>query len=145
MTKAILATIGILAVGAGWLLMRNWPIRVIEHVYQVDGATSDQEWAEKDHGIREHLARLGDDGSRPRPVDHLTIFRTREAANEYARFVGNRGYTVSPSTVDPTRVEFRRVAAIKSGSFDQELKALRAKAKDLGGGYDGWGCTPSRG
>lgn len=92
-----------------------------------------------DELVRIELRKLGDNCTKPRPVDHLAYFKTMDSTQAFMDYVILRGYTLS-STNHEFGVGFVKDSPVIGVAFDQELKVLRSKIKELKGDYDGWGC-----
>jgi hypothetical protein len=98
----------------------------------------------KDVLLLDRLAELGDDGSAVRQVDHFAFLPSFDAACEFANFADANGYVVDPEF--RVQGEAHEVAFTHEGPVDLEsirprIVALRRKAAELGGEYDGWGCN----
>lgn len=99
-----------------------------------------------DMNVISQLLEHGDDISIPRKIDHLSIFETKSSAKSYEVWARSAGYEVSSfyskgllkkkycvETHNMTAVTVYAVNAHSLGHF--------RKAKELGGVYDGWGCS----
>lgn len=96
--------------------------------------------AEADERMRDTLREQGDDGTRSRMVDHIAYFNSQEEAETFVAFLREHGYE-SEEPDDEFSVSFTRESSVVGDEFESELSALRSKAYELGGQYDGWGCT----
>lgn len=93
----------------------------------------------RDDVLRDMLKQHGDDGTKPRVVDHFAIFKTQHEAAAYMTYVLGLGFTVVESESEDC-VSFTKESAVVGEQFDNEILAISMKAVELNGEYDGWGC-----
>jgi hypothetical protein len=99
-----------------------------------------------DMQVIQQLLEHGDDIHAPRLVDHLSIFPSKNAAEDYADWAKQAGYELDPIRKEGSLfkkrffVESHNVTAV--GVYDINPHSLGhfRKALELGGTYDGWGC-----
>ena len=89
------------------------------------------------------LEEHGDNLEVPREIDHNFIFKNREQAERLSKTLEERGFMVSTSTRGFFKKSFdllaqRIDAPLQLDPITFELKEL---ADELGGEYDGWGCS----
>ena len=89
--------------------------------------------------MRAILQDQGDDGTKPRLVNHLAYFNTSEDAASFSEYIKAEGYTLEKSP-EQDAVAFSLVSPVSGDSFDQAIQLLKEKADELDGQYDGWGC-----
>jgi hypothetical protein len=89
------------------------------------------------------LAEYGDDGQTPRTIDHNIIFTDKSASKEFENIATAMGFSVSVKrqgifnrTYDVLLQKTDSPVALDPVTMD-----LKNRAKQLGGEYDGWGCT----
>ncbi len=97
--------------------------------------------------VLEHLAALGDNHVRARPVDHFCAFPAHTNAKAFAKAVLAAGFEpllIDPSAQsDPVRrfeVRVRHVDAVSIEAITAVTLRLRGLAGDHFGAYDTWGC-----
>jgi hypothetical protein len=93
-----------------------------------------------DDAVRAVLLSHGDDGTKSRLVDHLANFETQHEAAAYMTFVQGLGFTLDQAN-EEFSVAFTKESSVVGQEFDDELAKLYAKAEELNGHYDGWGCS----
>ena len=136
--------------------MREFPA----YKYETD-ARADQEWrtyfdflypSEIDYQrimnrrVRQHLKKNGDNASNERTIDHLALLPNPAAQAAFAGYVQAEGFVVESAPDEPNAdgqfsVEFSRVD--QAARIDEIVVPLFRKVTELGGIYDGWGCSVS--
>jgi regulator of RNase E activity RraB len=96
-----------------------------------------------DDTIRMTLRQNGDNGTKPRVVEHLAYFKTMDATQAFMEWVMANGYTLDNSNHE-FGVKFVKECVVAGQTFDSELAMLRSKVKGMKGEYDGWGCPVTR-
>jgi len=97
-----------------------------------------------DRRVCEQLREHGDDLSIPREIDHRVYFSDKSAVKQYAAFLVENGFIeIKKGKIKPFGgqkfIDFKRVGAPEDVS--DIVYDLSAKATELGGEYDGWGCA----
>ena len=92
-----------------------------------------------DEAVRIELRKLGDSGAKPRDVDHQAYFKTMDSTQKFMDFVISKGFTLTGGNHE-FGVGFVKESPVIGTAFEQDLKMIRAKVKELKGDYDGWGC-----
>jgi len=90
--------------------------------------------------MRSILSDQGDDGAKPRLVNHVAYFNTDEDAEAFSEFVKGEGYKVEESP-EVDAVGFSMVSPVSGEAFHEAVQLLKDKADELKGQYDGWGCS----
>lgn len=90
--------------------------------------------------MRHVLEQQGDNGTAPRKVDHLAYFASESDLERFSQYVTEKGYTVLDPP-DEDAIAFSKDSSVVGCEFEKEIADLRAKANELDGQYDGWGCT----
>lgn len=104
---------------------------------------TDDDWQViKDLGVLEALKERGDDGSASRPINHWAYFPSPEAAEQFSQWATEKGYTLVGSRAADEElricVKFEHTGTVQLEEITSHTIALRRKASDLGGDYDGW-------
>lgn len=95
----------------------------------------------KDLKVIEALEKHGDDGSASRLVHHWAFFPTDDAAQQFCRWIKEHGYFVDgDDATDDGRisVQFSHEGSVRLQDLTSHTVALRRKAEELEGEYDGW-------
>ena len=88
-----------------------------------------------------------DDIHAPRLVDHVSVFQSKQAAKAYAEWAVEAGYQLDPIRKEgglfkrTFLVETHNVTAVGVSDINPHSLGHFRKALELGGEYDGWGCT----
>jgi hypothetical protein len=95
----------------------------------------------KDLEVIEALEKHGDDGTASRRIDHWAYFPSQPAAEKFAQWARQRGYAVEGG--DATNdgqfcVRFGHEGTFRLEDITSHTIALRRRANELGGDYDGW-------
>jgi hypothetical protein len=112
--------------------------------YWQDLFPSEAEWQLiQDMKVVRHLEENGDSLAQSRRVDHWAYFDSAEARDAFAEWVVAQGYQIGkdclPSEKSPQHgVQFFHSCAPRPFAINEHTAALRAKAAELGGDYDGW-------
>lgn len=93
--------------------------------------------------VRAALSRQGDNGSKPRQVDHLAYFKTMDSTQAFMQWVMDNGYTICPHNHE-FGIKFCKESPIIGIAFDNDLATIKNKVKSLKGEYDGWGCPVTK-
>jgi hypothetical protein len=137
--------------------MRGFPVYKYE-----TGAREDRDWrtyfeflhpSEADRQrimnrrVRQQLEKQGDNASNEREIDHLAFLPTPKAQAAFAGYVQAEGFAVESAPDEPNAngqfsVEFSRIDQL--ARIDEIVVPLFRKVAELGGVYDGWGCSVSR-
>ena len=93
--------------------------------------------------VIEALARSGDDGSETRKVDHWVYFDTKASATDFVTWAESDRFTEDAEYSHPTDdgrycVRLYHHGTVKIGDISSHTIALRRKAEEYGGDYDGW-------
>lgn len=103
---------------------------------------SEDDWQViKDVGVIEVLGKHGDDGTASRQIDHWAYFPSQDAAEEFCQWAQEKGYELDSSDkVDNEKVyvRFKHIGTVKLADITSHTIALRRRASELGGDYDGW-------
>jgi hypothetical protein len=103
----------------------------------------------QDLRVLDAIAKRGDDGSSPRHIDHWAYFAVGDAAEQFLRWIQERGYSsgiIDTADDGKFRVRFAHKGTLELSDITSHSMALRRKASELGGDYDGWEtsvCKPS--
>ncbi len=94
--------------------------------------------------VCEQLQKTGDDLSVRRQIDHQAFFADRTALDVFAAHVRAEGFAIAQTLKpEPGRAEwalgFHRIDP--PAAIDDLVLPLVAKLQELGGDYDGWGCS----
>jgi hypothetical protein len=112
--------------------------------YHDDLYPTDDDWRViKDLQVIESLERYGDDGSEPRRVDHWIYFEDKLSSVDFVIWAESARFTIdsehSYSTDDGEYcVRLFHHGTVKIGDISSHTIALRRKAAEHGGVYDGW-------
>ena len=103
---------------------------------------TDDDWQViKDLRVIEALGKEGDDGTASRCIDHWAFFTSLPSAEQFSQWAQERGYN-SPATdiADDGRfrVRFSHDGSVRLPDITSHTIALRRRASELGGDYDGW-------
>lgn len=82
---------------------------------------------------------LGDDLGAERPVDHVVVLPTEQAADEAATGLRVAGFTVTPES-DGVSLSATRTHAVDILSVEAAMVDVFRVIAPLGGEYDGWGA-----
>jgi hypothetical protein len=103
---------------------------------------TDDDWQViQDLRVIETLEKEGDDGSASRCIDHWAYFPSYPAAQEFSEWAKGQGYGSSSTEVTDDskfRVRFSHEGSVRLDDITSHTIALRRKASELGGDYDGW-------
>ena len=88
------------------------------------------------------LEENGDDLELPREIDHTVIFKNRKKANDFAKIVEEKGFTVgiSSSGIFSKTYDLLVQKIDPPARLDPITFELQELAEGLEGSYDGWGC-----
>lgn len=105
--------------------------------------TEDDRQVIQDMLVIENLEKHGDDGSAPRKVDHWVYFQDEESAKIFVSWAISDRFTFEPDYSCGTDdgkycVRLSHVGTIKLGDISSHTIALRRKAAECKGDYDGW-------
>lgn len=91
--------------------------------------------------VLDALAERGDAHEIPREIDHFAYFPDAGSAETFARWVEGEGFVgITIEANDGQHgVQFKRVDS--AGEIDSVTIPLFNRAAELGGDYDGWGCS----
>jgi hypothetical protein len=129
----------------------------IEHDEKHDGYwqqlfPTDDDWQViQDLHVIEVLERDGDDGSASRCIDHWAYFPSRSTAEQFSHWAREQRYAIaSTNATDDGKfcVRFSHEGTVRLPDITSHTIALRRKASEFGGEYDGWEtpvCKPSTG
>lgn len=92
------------------------------------------------------LAEHGDDPTIPRKVDHFAHFPNPQARRTFAREVAAQGFEIGEEEEADDGdlrfgLTFHAVSTVELSTIDRTTTPLFLRAEELGGQYDGWGCT----
>jgi len=95
----------------------------------------------QDLRVLQSVEEHGDDGTASRHIEHWAHFPTQEIAEQFAHWAQARRYGLD--TIDTTddgkhRVRFAHDGTLRLAEITSHTIALRRKASELGGEYDGW-------
>jgi hypothetical protein len=103
---------------------------------------TDDDWQViKDLGVIETLHKHGDDGTTSRSVDHWAYFPSQVSAEQFSQWAQRRGYALDSSdATDDGKfcVRLRHNGTVLLADITSHTIALRRRASELGGDYDGW-------
>lgn len=103
--------------------------------------TDDDRQVINDLKVLEQLREHNDDGSASRRVDHWVYFPTSVREEEFCAWLTEHGYENvkrDPTKDGQTRVCFSHEGTLELTAITSHTIALRRKASELGGDYDGW-------
>lgn len=97
----------------------------------------------KDQQVIEELNRHGDDGTAVRKVDHWIYFDDKEKLRNFLKWANSDRFTYEPENSHKTDdgrfcVRLFHEGTIRLADITSHTIALRRKAEELGGKYDGW-------
>ncbi|HLP84852.1 MAG TPA: DUF695 domain-containing protein [Phycisphaerales bacterium] len=96
-----------------------------------------------DKSVLDQLEEAGDDMSTPRPIEHLAILPSKEAAAKFVEWLREEGFelTDGPAKHEGAwHVEFSQTCAPDIDEIYDQTSAAAQMADELGGEYDGWQC-----
>ena len=103
---------------------------------------TDDDWQViQDLRVIETLEKEGDDGSASRCIDHLAYFPSYPAAQEFSEWAKGQGYgsfSIEGADDNKFRVRFSHEGSVRLDDISSHTIALRRKASELEGDYDGW-------
>ncbi|WP_319521649.1 DUF695 domain-containing protein [uncultured Desulfosarcina sp.] len=93
--------------------------------------------------VIENLEKDGDDGSMPRKIDHWTYFLSKNSAQPFIDWAIQNSYVHEQehshvTDDDKYCVRLSHNGTVKLGDISSHTIALRRKATELDGEYDGW-------
>jgi uncharacterized protein (TIGR01619 family) len=96
--------------------------------------------------VREQLEKHGDNASNARKIDHFAYFPNSKAQTAFAGYVQAEGFAIENAPAESNAdgqfgVAFSRVD--QPERIDEIVVPLFRKVTELGGEYDGWGCSVS--
>jgi hypothetical protein len=97
-----------------------------------------------DMRVLESLEEHGDDHSQARTIDHVALIPAGVAQKQFTAWLKERGYdlqSVEPTEESIIRFEFTHEGTVELTEISSHSIALRRKAEELGGDYDGWGTS----
>ena len=103
--------------------------------------TADDWQVIKDLDVIEVLKKEGDDGTASRQIDHWAYFPSHDTAEQFVQWLRERGYDVDGSdAADDGKlcVRFRHEGTVRLTDITSHTIALKRRASELGGDYDGW-------
>lgn len=112
--------------------------------YRDDLCPTEDDWQViKDLRVIENLEREGDDGSQSRKVDHWIYFDDKASSVDFVVWAENDRFTEEPEHSHATDdgkycVRLYHHGTMKIGDISSHTIALRRKAAEYGGDYDGW-------
>jgi len=92
-------------------------------------------------GVIDALQKHGDDGTASRRVNHWAYFPSKAAAEKFSRWAQERGYALdsgNPTEGGKFSVRFGHEGTVQLADITSHTIALRRRASELGGDYDGW-------
>jgi hypothetical protein len=95
----------------------------------------------KDLGVIEALQKEGDDGTSARQIDHWAYFPSPDTAEQFSQWLRERSYGLAGSdAADDGKicVRFSHEGTAQLADITSHTIALRRKASELEGDYDGW-------
>ena len=95
------------------------------------------------------LSDEGDDLTRERQIDHKACFPDEASRDQFIEELAEDVFTIDDTNGDedsdlPFTVTFHSVGPADLGSIDAITIRLFVRARELGGAYDGWGCSVTR-
>lgn len=118
--------------------------------YWDDLFPTDDDWQViNDLRVIETVEKHGDDGTASRCIEHWAYFLSAADAETFAQWVNERGYRSATTSLEDNRkhsVRFSHTGTLRLQDITSHTIALRRKASELGGDYDGWEtpvCKPS--
>jgi hypothetical protein len=112
--------------------------------YHEDLYPTEDDWQViKDLHVIENLESHGDDGSEPRKVDHWIYFGDKASSVDFVIWAESDRFTEEPEYSHETDdgeycVRLFHHGTINIGDITSHTIALRRKAAEYGGHYDGW-------
>lgn len=112
--------------------------------YHDDLYPTEDDWQViKDLQVIENLESHGDDGSESRKVDHWIYFDDKPSSVDFVIWAENDRFTEEPEHSHETDdgkycVRLFHQGTLKIGDISSHTIALRRKAAEYGGDYDGW-------
>lgn len=110
--------------------------------YWQDLFPSDDDWQViQDLRVLESVEKHGDDGTASRRIDHWAFFPASEGAEQFSQWAQERGYGFekTDTTEDGKfRVRFAHEGPLRLSDITSHTIAIRRRASELGGDYDGW-------
>jgi regulator of RNase E activity RraB len=91
--------------------------------------------------VIETLEKNGDDGTASRQIDHWVYLPSQATAEQFRGWAQGSGYTLGHSDASDDGkhcVCFSHTGTAKLADITSHTIALRRKASELGGNYDGW-------
>lgn len=110
--------------------------------YREELFPTDDDWQViQDLRVLEALKKEGDDGTSSRQIDHWAYFTSLECAQQFSRWIVANAYSTVPcqkNDDDKVCVRFRHEGTLRLSDITSHTVALRRKANEFGGEYDGW-------
>jgi hypothetical protein len=103
--------------------------------------TADDWQVIQDMRVLEVLEKHGDDGTSPRRVDHWAYFPSQAGAEQFVVWLRGRHYgsvTMDAEAEGKVCVRFTHEGPVQLEDITSHTIALRRKASELDGEYDGW-------
>lgn len=110
--------------------------------YWDDLYPTDDDWQViKDLRVIEALEKEGDDGTSTRCIDHWAYFPSQSTAEQFSQWAKQNGYSSATSDITnegEVQVRFSHEGTVRLPDITSHTIALRQRASELGGDYDGW-------
>jgi uncharacterized protein (TIGR01619 family) len=87
------------------------------------------------------LEENGDNLSKPRTIDHFAYMPSLPAAESLRKFLSSDGFDVDEPRVDDDTVALAFKRMDSPDQIDEVVVPIARRTHELGGEYDGWGCT----
>ncbi|MFN5944045.1 MAG: DUF695 domain-containing protein [Phycisphaerae bacterium] len=113
--------------------------RVVEDVWPTP---EEMRW-NADKSVIDQLEDAGDDMTSPRPIEHLAVFPSKDAAANFVQWLREEGFELmdGPAKHDGEwHVEFSQVSSLDLDEIFDQTSAASQAAEERGGEYDGWQC-----
>lgn len=113
--------------------------RVVEEVWPTP---EEMRW-NADKSVIDQLEEAGDDMTSARPIEHLAVFPSKDAAANFVQWLREEGFELmdGPSKHDGQwHVEFSQVSSLDLDEIFDQTSAASQSAEEHGGEYDGWQC-----
>lgn len=112
--------------------------------YHKDLYPTDADWQViQDLKVIDSLKEHGDDGTETRKIDHWIYFPNKQSSTDFIAWAENHGFTEDSEHSNKTDdgeycVRLYHTGTVNLSDITNHTIKLQAKAKELGGNYDGW-------
>lgn len=91
--------------------------------------------------VTDQLASHGDNSSEPRVIEHFAYMPNADATGELRAFLAGQEFSVDEPKFDGTSTMLSFKRSDRPDNIDNVVIPIARRIRELGGEYDGWGCT----